>query len=232
MKKTPAKIIWCYICQCLLSSFFKYIGRRYTMVIERKYGYQDKCCLEKAHKATGYCNSMFPLYQSLILDTETVIIVRKKSWDRFQWLLISFICSSGCFNILGKKPWSDSRKSDLIDTTIKVPFLSLWHEVINFFSGFPVHCYIGNGTDALSAESIDCSSVGMQREELYCRNTTTPKGEIHRSCVAMSWWEGKKLSNKKVLIVINVQIQRSGRTQLFWTFSRPFQKTIFQKKHL
>ncbi|TRY74765.1 hypothetical protein TCAL_05672, partial [Tigriopus californicus] len=59
----------------------------------------------------------------------------------------------------------------------------------SFTAGFGIHCYVDNTVDGVPAQVIDCSSLGIQREELYCRNTTTDKGEIHRSCVAMSWYD-------------------------------------------
>ncbi len=51
-----------------------------------------------------------------------------------------------------------------------------------------IHCYVGNGTTPETARVMDCNSLGMQREELYCRNITSPDGKtINRNCVAMSW---------------------------------------------
>jgi hypothetical protein len=50
-----------------------------------------------------------------------------------------------------------------------------------------IHCYVGNGTTAETAQLMDCNSLGMQREELYCRNISNPDGSVNRNCVAMSW---------------------------------------------
>ena len=68
----------------------------------------------------------------------------------------------------------------------------------NNLSGLCIHCYISNSSSSSSdsptrsplrseLKVIDCSSLGIQREELYCRNVTMASGETHHSCVAMSW---------------------------------------------
>ena len=58
-----------------------------------------------------------------------------------------------------------------------------------------IHCYHGNSKIANEKDVVDCSTLGLQREELYCRNTTVFKWEngekmllsVNRSCVASSW---------------------------------------------
>ena len=60
----------------------------------------------------------------------------------------------------------------------------------NMFSVSAIHCYVGE-----AGEAIDCDTIGMQREELYCRNVTTinnnnnNNNRVERSCVAMSWFD-------------------------------------------
>ncbi len=47
-----------------------------------------------------------------------------------------------------------------------------------------IHCYVGNGSLSVAA---DCDELGLQREELYCRNETTAEDYVVRDCVSMSW---------------------------------------------
>jgi len=62
--------------------------------------------------------------------------------------------------------------------------------------GFGIRCFVGNNTMVTRENIIDCSTLGIQREELYCRNESvydTGYGEkrlteAHRKCVAMSWY--------------------------------------------
>ena len=54
---------------------------------------------------------------------------------------------------------------------------------------------MGNVTEAKPENLVDCDNLGIQREELYCRNITiyqngedSPIESVQRSCVAMSWY--------------------------------------------
>ena len=59
-------------------------------------------------------------------------------------------------------------------------------------SGAGIHCYVGSGTTAQTATVQDCNSLGLNREELYCRNITGPDGTVNRNCVVMNWLVGRK----------------------------------------
>lgn len=60
-----------------------------------------------------------------------------------------------------------------------------------------IHCYHGTSEMADKKDIADCSTLGLQREELYCRNIsvfTWANGErvllsVNRSCVASSWYQ-------------------------------------------
>lgn len=58
-------------------------------------------------------------------------------------------------------------------------------------SGETIKCFVGN--DKPTPENVvDCDTLGIQREELYCRNITEISGntqDVQRSCVAMSWFD-------------------------------------------
>jgi len=70
--------------------------------------------------------------------------------------------------------------------------------------GHCIRCFVGNTTvpsqrDDVSSRQddiVDCSTLGIQREELYCRNISvydSGVGEkmlvsVTRTCVAMSWY--------------------------------------------
>ena len=50
-------------------------------------------------------------------------------------------------------------------------------------------------TEAKPENLVDCDTLGIQREELYCRNITiyqngehSPVSSVQRTCVAMSWY--------------------------------------------
>ena len=54
---------------------------------------------------------------------------------------------------------------------------------------------MGNVTEAKPENLVDCDTLGIQREELYCRNITiyqsgehSPVTSVQRTCVAMSWY--------------------------------------------
>jgi len=62
-------------------------------------------------------------------------------------------------------------------------------------SGEAIRCFVGDAKPSLESV-VDCDTLGIQREELYCRNITEISGKtrkISRECVAMSWvdstWE-------------------------------------------
>ena len=58
------------------------------------------------------------------------------------------------------------------------------------FLGDCIKCFVGNVTHPQPEHLVDCDTLGMQREELYCRNITMyqhGKMSVERSCVAMSW---------------------------------------------
>ena len=63
-------------------------------------------------------------------------------------------------------------------------FLSRIKKFLSFLEGECIMCYIGSAPDT---RVVDCSNEGIQREELYCRNSTSKDGAVYRSCVAMSW---------------------------------------------
>ena len=57
------------------------------------------------------------------------------------------------------------------------------------FSGEAIRCFVGDAKPSLESV-VDCDTLGIQREELYCRNITEISGKtrkISRECVAMSW---------------------------------------------
>ena len=63
-------------------------------------------------------------------------------------------------------------------------------------AGECIKCFVGNVTEAKPENLVDCDNLGIQREELYCRNITiyqnggenSPIESVQRSCVAMSWY--------------------------------------------
>jgi len=59
-------------------------------------------------------------------------------------------------------------------------------------TGDCIKCFVGNVTNPLPENLVDCDTLGIQREELYCRNITQytdGKMTVERSCVAMSWFD-------------------------------------------
>ena len=69
------------------------------------------------------------------------------------------------------------------------------HHSSNDLAGECIKCFVGNVTEAKPENLVDCDNLGIQREELYCRNITiyqngedSPIESVQRSCVAMSWY--------------------------------------------
>ena len=59
----------------------------------------------------------------------------------------------------------------------------------SFILGESIRCFVGNASPTLE-NVVDCDTLGIQREELYCRNITVINGkttDVQRNCVAMSW---------------------------------------------
>ena len=58
-----------------------------------------------------------------------------------------------------------------------------------------IYCYKGDSVNATDEDIVDCSKVGLQREELYCRNVTEYRYEngrkvvltVKRTCVPSTW---------------------------------------------
>lgn len=64
------------------------------------------------------------------------------------------------------------------------------------FVGIAIHCYNGKTLEPSREDIVDCSKVGLQREELYCRNVSEyrlVKGQtkellsVNRTCVPSTW---------------------------------------------
>ena len=68
-------------------------------------------------------------------------------------------------------------------------------------TGSSIKCFVGNVTEAKPKNLVDCDTLGIQREELYCRNITIyqngKESSVQRTCVAMSWYV--KLSNPIII---------------------------------
>ena len=64
-----------------------------------------------------------------------------------------------------------------------------------FLLAIGIFCYKGDSIIASNEDIVDCSKVGLQREELYCRNLTEYRYEngkrvdlkVKRTCVASTW---------------------------------------------
>ena len=85
-------------------------------------------------------------------------------------------------------------------------FRDVWKGILYFqlvkelnnhdLAGECIKCFVGNVTEAKPENLVDCDNLGIQREELYCRNITiyqnggenSPIESVQRSCVAMSWY--------------------------------------------
>lgn len=87
--------------------------------------------------------------------------------------------------------------------------------ILAFISvGECIKCFVGNVTEAKPENLVDCDNLGIQREELYCRNITiyqngedSPIESVQRSCVAMSWFDNSWES-------IGCHISENGKEQI------------------
>ena len=68
--------------------------------------------------------------------------------------------------------------------------------MFSLFVGIAIHCYNGQTLEPSTEDIVDCSKVGLQREELYCRNVSEyrlVKGQrkellsVNRTCVPSTW---------------------------------------------
>ena len=64
-----------------------------------------------------------------------------------------------------------------------------------FLSAMGIYCFKGESLIPNKNDVVDCSRVGLQREELYCRNVSEFRMEngqrklikVNRTCVASTW---------------------------------------------
>ena len=62
-------------------------------------------------------------------------------------------------------------------------------------SAMGIYCFKGTSLIPNKNDVVDCSRVGLQREELYCRNVSEYRLEngqrrlikVNRTCVASTW---------------------------------------------
>ena len=62
-------------------------------------------------------------------------------------------------------------------------------------SAMGIYCFKGTSLTPSKNDVVDCSKVGLQREELYCRNVSEYQLElgqrrlikVNRTCVASTW---------------------------------------------
>ena len=63
-------------------------------------------------------------------------------------------------------------------------------------SAMGIYCFKGTSLIPNKNDVVDCSRVGLQREELYCRNVSEYRLEngqkrlvkVNRTCVASTWY--------------------------------------------